>query len=126
MKIKHLDHLVITTNSTEKCIEFYSALGFSPKISENRIELFTDDFKINVHVLGKELLPHARNVAPGSADLCFEIHGNLDDIVAEIKGKGIVIELDKSIRKGTFGKMTSIYLRDPDGNLIELSQYLIS
>ena len=54
----------------------------------------------------------------------FEINGNLDDIIAEIKGKGIVIELDKSIRTGTFGKMTSVYLRDPDGNLIELSQYL--
>jgi catechol 2,3-dioxygenase-like lactoylglutathione lyase family enzyme len=123
MKIKYIDHLVITTASPEKCVEFYSILGFKPKEAENRIELFTDEFKINVHILGKELIPHARYITPGSADLCFVVDGVLDDILAEIKQKGVEIELENSTRSGTFGKMTSVYIRDPDGNLIELSQY---
>jgi catechol 2,3-dioxygenase-like lactoylglutathione lyase family enzyme len=123
MKIKRLDHLVLTTSSPEKCIEFYSMLGFVPKVTTNRIELFADDFKINMHVAGSELLPHASQVSPGSADLCFEIEGNMDEVITEIKSMGGVIELDQSTRSGTFGKMTSVYLRDPDGNLIELCQY---
>jgi catechol 2,3-dioxygenase-like lactoylglutathione lyase family enzyme len=123
MKIKRIDHLVITTALPEKCIAFYSALGFEPKIAAGKIELFSNDFKINVHIKGKELNPHARHAAPGSADLCFEICGNLDDVAAEIRNKGIEIKLEKSTRTGAFGNMASIYLRDPDGNLIELSQY---
>jgi catechol 2,3-dioxygenase-like lactoylglutathione lyase family enzyme len=123
MKINRLDHLVITTNTPEKCIKFYSVLGFTPKIAENRIELFSDNFKINVHILGKELIPHAGKVTPGSADLCFEIHGNLDETIDELATKGILLEMEKSSRSGTFGKIQSIYLRDPDGNLIELCQY---
>jgi len=123
MKIKRIDHFVITTTSPEKCVGFYSMLGFKPKVDGNRIELFALDFKINVHVIGKELFPHAQNVTPGSADLCFEVEGSLDEVISEITAAGLSIEHEPSIRTGTFGKMTSVYLRDPDGNLIELSQY---
>jgi len=123
MKIKRIDHIVITTEYPEDCTRFYSILGFTPRFSNGRIELHSEDFKINVHIKGNELHPHAGRITPGSADLCFEIEGNLDDVVKEIKSKSVNIELEKSPRTGAFGSIDSVYLRDPDGNLVELCQY---
>lgn len=121
--IRKLDHLVITTAQMEACLAFYEALGFRVRQGGGRYELFAGDFKINVHLLGKELLPHAAKVQPGSADLCFEVD-DLDALVQDIEARKIEIELGIVERNGVRGTMRSIYLRDPDGNLIEFSAYV--
>lgn len=121
--IKKIDHIVITTAQPSACIAFYGKLGFTARDAGGRYELFAGDFKINVHVRGSELSPHASNVQPGSADLCFEINEGLDEFKSELELKGLNIELGIVSRTGVNGVMQSIYLRDPDGNLVEFCSY---
>jgi catechol 2,3-dioxygenase-like lactoylglutathione lyase family enzyme len=123
MKIKRIDHFVITTDHLDDCLKFYQALGLIAKEAKGRHELFGAGFKINVHTRGNELHPHARNISPGSVDICFEINADLEAIKAELSDNGINLELDTSTRHGFSGEMSSIYLRDPDGNLVELCSY---
>lgn len=121
--IKKIDHVVITAKNIANTIDFYKALGFEARDGGGRYELYAGDFKINVHILGKELLPHAKNVQLGSADLCFEITDSIDAYKKELESKGIEIELGVVARNGVNGEMNSIYLRDPDGNLVEFCSY---
>lgn len=123
MKIKKIDHFVITTRDMESCIQFYKLLGFVAFHQGSYIELYAGDFKINVHFLGAELSPRAQNVQTGSADFCFEINEDLDLFKEELIQKGVCIELGVIPRTGVKGNMNSIYLRDPDGNLIEFAHY---
>lgn len=121
--IKKIDHIVITTSNIEACIGFYACLGFLPQNAGGRYELFAGDFKINVHIKDHELSPHAQYVQTGSADLCFEIIGDINNFKAELLEQGIAIELGVVKRIGANGSMCSIYLRDPDGNLVEFCSY---
>lgn len=121
--IKKIDHIVITTENIDDCVTFYKKLGFTAQSSGARCELFAGDFKINVHIKGEELSPHAQNVATGSADLCFEISEDILTFTKELTQKKLVIELGIVERTGVRGMMSSIYLRDPDGNLVEFSHY---
>ncbi|MEG1567415.1 MAG: VOC family protein [Anaerovoracaceae bacterium] len=121
--IKKVDHFVITTGHLTECIKFYQALGFRSEEGDGRYELFSGNFKINVHIKGHELEPKAKNVKTGSADFCFEIEGNIDKCKEELMQKAIEIELGIVTRQGVRGRMKSLYLRDPDGNLVELCSY---
>lgn len=121
--IKKIDHLVITSKDIEATLAFYQELGFTPRIQRNRHELHANNFKINVHTLGKELSPHAQNVQTGSSDFCFEIEGNLKEFRQQLLNRGLSIELGIVERQGALGTMQSIYLRDPDGNLVEIGSY---
>ena len=122
--LQKLDHLVITTAHMEECLAFYRALGFTARDAGGRWELFCGDFKINVHYLGSELHPHAGQVQPGSADLCFELAVPLADCRRALLAAGLAVELGPVARTGVRGAMQSVYLRDPDGNLVELCSYL--
>ena len=115
--------MVITTEHLPECLAFYEALGFVVKQSGNRHELHADGFKINVHQKGGELNPHARRPEPGSADFCIITYQNLDDLLDTARANHLEIVYEKSRRTGFHGKMDSIYLRDPDGNLVEISSY---
>ncbi len=121
--IKKVDHLVITSKDTAATVTFYQKLGFTLRCKDNRYELYAGDFKINVHTLGKELSPHAKNVYIGCNDFCFEINSNLNDFYQQLQKNGLNIELGIVDRTGVFGNMKSIYLRDPDGNLVEICSY---
>lgn len=121
--IKKIDHIVITTAQPKACLDFYRALGFDARDAGGRFELFAGDFKINVHLLGHELSPRAENVCPGSADLCFEVSGSLNSYKNQLESQGLIIELGIVTRTGARGMMHSIYLRDPDGNLVEFCGY---
>lgn len=121
--IRKVDHMVITTSNLSACCEFYKTLGFQVKDAGGRFELFSGDFKINVHRKGQELEPKAKHVQTGSADFCFETDCSLTACRDALIEKGIHIELDIVTRHGVRGEMRSIYLRDPDGNLIELCNY---
>ncbi len=124
--IKKIDHIVITTAKPKECTAFYQKLGFTVKDAGGRFELFSGDFKINVHILGSELSPHAQNVMPGSADICLELSIPIEECKALLLRAGLEIELGIVPRNGVRGEMRSIYLRDPDANLVELCSYTVS
>ncbi|MFM2644258.1 VOC family protein [Vibrio chagasii] len=125
MEISHLDHLVLTVKDIEITVNFYqSVLGMKPiQFGEGRWALSFGHQKINLHQQGKEFEPKAKHVQAGSADLCFITNTPIDEVSDHITGQGVIIEEGPIERTGAVDKITSIYLRDPDGNLIEVSNY---
>lgn len=124
MQIATLDHFVITTKNLEECLQFYTdTLGMEKKITNGRYSLWFGSQKINIHTRLAEFLPAAAQPTPGSLDLCFEIEGDIETALAELKKKNAPLVTGIVERNGAKGKMRSIYLRDPDGNLIELASY---
>ncbi len=121
--IKKLDHLVITASDLEQTLSFYERLGFRHVSNNGRSHLLAGDFKINVHTIGAELSPHALNVKTGSADFCVEITDELDDFIKYLESINIETEGPKTHKNGALGPMMSVYLRDPDGNLVEFCKY---
>ena len=126
IKIARLDHLVLTVVDIDKTVEFYTkVLGMEKEIFKgSRIALKFGNQKINLHKLGNEFEPKAFNVKNGSADLCFIINTPLIEAKNYIESFGIEIEEGIVSRTGALGEIESIYLRDPDKNLIELSNYI--
>ena len=126
MKISHLDHLVLTVADIEISCQFYqSALNFEViTFGKNRKALQFGSQKINLHQFGKEFEPKALRPTAGSADLCFIAETPLKDVIAHLHALNIEILEGPIERTGAIGKILSIYLRDPDQNLIEISNYL--
>ncbi|WEK70917.1 MAG: VOC family protein [Candidatus Chryseobacterium colombiense] len=126
MEIKNIDHLVLTVADIEKSIEFYTQiLGFEVvTFGDNRKALTFGNQKINLHQKGKEFEPKADHPTPGSADLCFISKTDIDDVLEELQQKNIEITEGIVDRTGALGKIKSVYFRDPDLNLIEVSNYL--
>ena len=125
MRIKKLDHLVLTVNSLEASIDFYtSVLGMDLiRYGEGRLALGFGEQKINLHEAEHEFEPKAAHPLPGSGDLCFITDSSVDRMIKDMKQHLIPIEAGPVARTGAQGPMMSIYIRDPDGNLIELSSY---
>jgi catechol 2,3-dioxygenase-like lactoylglutathione lyase family enzyme len=125
MKIEQLDHLVLTVASIVKACLFYeSVLGMEVrKFGEGRLALHFGDQKINLHEAGAEVKPNARHAVPGSADLCFITATPMTDVMAHLSERGVAIEHGPVAQTGARGAMTSVYFRDPDGNLIEVAIY---
>lgn len=121
--IDRLDHLVLTVANIQNTCEFYhDILGMDIEtFGEGRISLRFGIQKINLHLLGSEVNPHALAPKPGSADLCFITHTPLQKVIGNLKMKEIGIEIGPVKRIGAAGPLESVYFRDPDGNLIELS-----
>ena len=125
MEISHLDHLVLTVKDLQVTVDFYQrVLGMKPiEFGEGRLTLSFGTQKINLHLSGSEFEPKARHVQVGSADLCFITNTPMIEVIAHIKANGIEIEEGPVQRTGATGKIVSVYVRDPDGNLIEVSNY---
>lgn len=124
MKYKNIDHIVITTKNFEACLPIYvDILGMKAQEKNERYDLFFGNQKFNIHTRKAEFLPAASNPEYGSLDLCLSIEDSIEDAEKEIREKGGAIEEGLVTRHGAFGEMKSIYLRDPDGNLIELASY---
>jgi len=126
MKIDHLDHLVLTVASIEKTCDFYGRiLGFEVVtfLGDRRALKFGQQ-KINLHQVGLEFEPKALTPTAGSGDLCFIAETPIDQVIEELKAAKVSIELGPVERTGANGKIRSVYLRDPDQNLIEISNYL--
>lgn len=125
IKINRLDHLVLTVKDIDKTVDFYTkVLGMEKEIFKGtRVALKFGNQKINLHQLGNEFEPKAFNVKNGSADLCFIIDIPLIEAKNYIESLNIVIEEGIVSRTGANGEIDSIYLRDLDLNLIELSNY---
>lgn len=124
MKINRFDHMVITTDNLEKCLHFYvDILGMELDDSNGRYAVKFGNQKINIHRKKAEFLPAARNVTYGSQDICLIAEGDIEEIKAELEAKGYPIELGIVARTGACGPIDSIYLRDADENLVEISVY---
>lgn len=124
MKIKAIDHLVITTADLDTCLAFYvGILGMELDESNHRYALRFGNSKFNIHTRKAEFLPAAQKPTYGSLDLCLVVDVPINEIVNEITSKKYPIEDGPVLRHGAQGAMQSIYLRDFDGNLIEISSY---
>jgi catechol 2,3-dioxygenase-like lactoylglutathione lyase family enzyme len=122
--IDHLDHLVLTVANIDASVAFYtSRLGMELITFGNRKALRFGEQKINLHQSGMEFEPKAVRPTPGSADLCFITKTPLEQVISHLKARDCAIELGPVPRDGARGEMLSIYLRDPDLNLIEISNY---
>ncbi|MFN2722024.1 VOC family protein [Salmonella enterica subsp. enterica serovar Typhimurium] len=126
MIIDRIDHIVLTVSDISTTIRFYEeVLGFSAvTFKQNRKALIFGAQKINLHQQEMEFEPKASRPTPGSADLCFITSTPINDVVSEILQAGISIVEGPVERTGATGEIMSIYIRDPDGNLIEISQYV--
>jgi len=125
MEIERIDHLVLTVRDIPATCDFYSrVLGMQVVTFGDRKALQFGRQKINLHERGKEFEPKALRPTPGSGDLCFITEVPLPQVVDHIRSCGIQIIEGPVRRTGAVGPMESIYIRDPDGNLIEVSNYL--
>jgi len=129
--IHHLDHLVLTTEHEEACIQFYtkvlgmqleSFVGGDPPV-ERRAFRFGNQ-KINLHLKGREFEPKAFHPTPGALDLCFIATVSIEEVQVRLEEFNVPIIEGPVQRTGATGKIRSVYVRDPDQNLIEISQYL--
>jgi len=121
--IKSIDHIVLTTRDLDKCVAFYvEVLGMRlENYGAGRIAFRFGDQKFNVHPPGFDASIKARTPTPGSLDLCFLADCPLEDVIARLKKHGIAIEEGPSVRTGARFPIQSVYVRDPDDNLVEIS-----
>lgn len=122
--IDHLDHLVLTTTDEAACVRFYvDGLGMTlENFGEGRKALRFGNQKINLHVKGHEFEPKAHLPVPGALDLCFIASVGLDEVMARLAARGLSIIEGPVLRTGAVSRIRSVYLRDPDLNLIEISE----
>lgn len=125
VNISHLDHIVLTVRNIEVSCKFYTEILGMKEITfqETRKALLFGNQKINLHQYQNEFYPKAELPTPGSADLCFLIKGTIVEAIAHLEKHHIPILQLPSEKIGAMGKITSIYIRDPDNNLVELSVY---
>lgn len=123
--LEQLDHLVLTVANIDATIDFYTeALGMDVVTFDGRKALAFGIQRINLHQRGHEFNPKAAHPTPGSADLCFLTTTPLEQVVEYLSEQKIHIEEGPLERTGAIGKLKSIYIRDPDRNLIEISNIL--
>lgn len=125
MQIERLDHLVLTVANIEATCAWYRRVLAMKVVTfaGGRTALAFGRQKINLHQQGREFEPKAAHPLPGSADLCFITHTPLDQVVAHLQANTVPIIEGPVQRTGALGTITSVYVRDPDGNLIEVSNY---
>ena len=132
MKVEKIDHVVITVKDVKKTIDFYTnILGmklekFLSSLDNNKIRYAVSfgSQKINIHEEKKPIKPNALNPSSGSMDICFISKNKINDWVHHLVKKGINIEIGPDKKTGALGPILSIYIRDPDFNLIEISNQL--
>ncbi|HNC53258.1 MAG TPA: VOC family protein [Accumulibacter sp.] len=129
--ISHLDHLVLTTANEAACVDFYTRIlgmtletfiGGTPPVERKAFKFGVQ--KINLHIKGKEFEPKAHDPTPGSLDLCFISTLPLQAVVDRMRECRWPIIEGPVMRTGATGRIRSIYLRDPVGNLIEISEFV--
>jgi catechol 2,3-dioxygenase-like lactoylglutathione lyase family enzyme len=125
--IDHIDHIVLTTRELNACIRFYTeVLGMKLERfrtpTEERLALKFGHQKINLHEWGKEFEPRAHVAVPGSLDLCFIAAVPLDQVISRLNQLQVKILEGPVAKTGAVSKLRSVYVRDPDLNLIEISE----
>ena len=129
--IDHLDHLVLTTAKEAECVDFYtrvlgmkleSFIGGTPPVERKAFKFGNQ--KINLHIKGREFEPKADSPTPGSLDLCFIADCPLQEVIEKLKAEAWPIIEGPVVRTGATQKINSVYVRDPDQNLIEISELI--
>ncbi|MFI7022428.1 VOC family protein [Micromonospora sp. NPDC049900] len=124
MEILRLDHLVLTVESVDRTTAFYAdVLGMRVVRNGDRTALHFGDQKINLHQADHTFDPKAVAPTPGSGDLCLVSAGSIDAVLADLTRAGVPVEVGPVRRDGALGEMTSVYVRDPDRNLVEIACY---
>ena len=125
IRIDRIDHVVFTVFDLERTIDFYSrVLGMEPvTFAGGRRGLSFGRQKFNLHQAGREFAPKALKPAPGAIDLCLITETPLAQVMESLKGHGVTIIQGPVDKTGAMGPIKSVYFRDPDGNLIEVSNY---
>ncbi len=125
MQIGRIDHFVLTVADPDVTCEFYEkVLGMeSVTFADGRRALHFRGQKINLHQAGREFEPKASRPAPGSADFCLITHATLDEVIRQLSSNGVQVLQGPVAKEGALGMMESVYFRDPDGNLVEVSVY---
>jgi catechol 2,3-dioxygenase-like lactoylglutathione lyase family enzyme len=126
LHVDRLDHLVITVKDINAACEFYTkVLGMEVvTFSGRRKALAFGSQKINLHEYGQEFEPKAYRPTPGSADMCFITQEPLSEVIEHVRSCGVTIIEGPLVKAGALGSIMSIYFCDPDGNLIEVSNYV--
>ncbi len=125
MRIDRLDHLVLTVADIGTTIDFYTrVLGLRAEtFGEGRRALVFGRQKVNLHQAGREFSPRAAHAVPGSADFCLITETPLAQVQEELAAHGVPIEVGPVAKEGALGPMQSVYVRDPDANLVEIAVY---
>ena len=126
--IDHIDHIVLTTRDKAACIRFYTEILGMKLVTfrtptEERLAFSFGEQKINLHEWGREFEPRAHVAVPGSLDLCFIASVPLEQVMATFQKRGIRIVEGPVKKTGAVGPIRSVYVRDPDLNLVEVSVY---
>jgi catechol 2,3-dioxygenase-like lactoylglutathione lyase family enzyme len=126
MQIDRIDHVVLTVFDLGRTCDFYSrVLGMKVvTFGEGRTALTFGRQKINLHLAGREFEPKALKPAPGSMDLCFITQTPIDEVAAHLRSLDVKIVEGPVPKTGAVGALNSVYIRDPDGNLVEISNYV--
>ena len=126
MKIKNIDHIVLTVSDIDTTVEFYqNVLGMETvSFAQGRTALTFGSQKINLHQQDNEFEPRAQSPLPGSADLCFITETPLEEAISQVRDIGVSIIEGPVDKTGALGRIKSFYFRDPDMNLIEISNYI--
>ncbi len=123
--VESIDHFVLTVHDLDRTVEFYSrVLGLTPiTFGTGRAALKIGRQKINLHQVGQEFEPNASVPCPGSMDFCLVASGSLAEVIKHVQHCGVEIIEGPVARTGARGPLMSIYIRDPDGNLVEIAGY---
>ncbi len=123
--IDGLDHLVLTVRSVDESCGFYVGVLGLRRVEEpgRPTSVQMGSQKINLHEVDRTFEPKAARPTPGSGDICLVTRHAIDDVVARLRAGGITVEVGPVERTGARGPMTSIYVRDPDRNLVEIARY---
>ena len=123
--IDRIDHVVLTVFDVERTLDFYArVLGMQPiTFAGGRRGLAFGRQKLNLHQAGREFEPKALKPAPGTADLCFITETPMAEVLAHLASQGVVLVEGPVPRMGATGELNSVYIRDPDGNLVEVANY---
>ena len=126
MQISRIDHIVLTVADIDATCEFYSrALNMQVlSFGAGRIALSFGQQKINLHQAGKEFEPKAMRPTPGSADFCMITETPISQVMLHLQACGVDLLEGPVRRTGATGPLLSVYCRDPDSNLIEVSNYI--
>ena len=126
IRIKSLDHLVITASDLRATIEFYSTvLGMEHvEFGHGLHAMQFGDQKFNIHDTSTDVTPKARNIVPGSEDFCLICETPVPEVVRHLQACGVSVEEGPVTRLGAAGTLESVYFRDPDGNLVEVSNLI--
>ena len=126
MQIDRIDHVVLTVFDLQRTCDFYSrVLGMEVvTFGEGRTALSFGRQKLNLHLFGREFEPKALKPTPGSVDLCFITDTSIEEVIRHVEACGVKVQQGPVPKTGATGPLSSIYIRDPDGNLVEISNYV--